>query len=264
MDLLKKKLAPITDEAWEEINDQAKDVFNTDLSVRKYADVEGPKGLKMGAVPVGRLTIPGNQKDKQLLYGIQQVQPLVEIRSSFKLDLWELDNVNRGAKDIDLGPLEKAARKMAEFEEKTLYNGLKEAGINGLIKSSEHKALNFPVEAENILHVVTEAVTSLKVAAVEGPYSLVLDTDKWEIISSYINGYPLRLQLEELLGGSLIFAPHLNGAVVVSERGGDFRITLGKDISIGYETHDRNEVQLYFTEAFTFQVIDPAAVILIK
>ncbi len=264
MDLLKKELAPITDEAWKEINDQAKEILNTDLSVRKFADVDGPHGLDMGAIPAGRVYLPKNQDTKEIRYGIQEVQPLVEVRTSFKLDLWELDNVERGAEDIDLDPLEKAAKRIAAFEEKTIFDGLKNTNIKGLNKSAEHEPLKFPENADNIPHVITEAVTRLKTSSVEGPYSLVLDTKSWEVISAHVNRYPLRLQLKEILGGSLILSPNLKGAFVVSERSGNFKLTLGQDISIGYETHDRNEVQLYFTEAFTFQVIDPAAIIFMK
>ena len=264
MNLLKKQLAPITDESWEEIYETSKDIFNEDLSVRKIADVDGPKGLDMGAVPVGRLSVPKGQKSDEILYGIQQVQPLIEVRSTFELDLWELDNVNRGAQDVDLEPLEKAAKRLAAFEERTAYEGLKNANIKGLMGSTEHNSLKYPDKPNLVPQVVAEAVTKLKTSSVEGPYTLLMDTQKWEMIASYVNGYPLRMQLEKILGGSLIFAPNLKGAVVVSERGGDFKLTLGQDISIGYESHDRNKVQLYFTEAFTFQVLDPAAAIVIK
>jgi uncharacterized linocin/CFP29 family protein len=264
MNLLKRELAPITDKAWEEINEQSREVFKSDLSIRKFADVTGPHGLDMGAVPGGRLTIPKNQDKKEILYGIQQVQPLVEVRSSFTLDLWELDNVERGAGDIDLDALEKAAKRIAAFEESTIFNGLKSANIKGLKNNSEHEVLAFPTEPSHALHAVTEAVAKLKQVSVEGPYSLVLDTDKWEMVSSYLNGYPLRSQLENVLGGSLIFAPNLEGAMVVSTRGGDLELTLGQDLSIGYETHDKNEVKMYFTEAFTFRIHDPAAFIFMK
>ena len=264
MDLLKKQLAPITDLAWEEISDQAKEVFNSDLSVRKFADVEGPKGLDLGAVPTGKLDIPEKQNTKEILYGIQEVQPLIEVRSSFELDLWELDNISRGAKDIDLDPLVKAAKRIASFEEKTIFNGLKNARIKGLKTLTEHEHMSFPNDASEVLSIVASAVTELNNVSVEGPYSLVVDTHKWKMISSYTNGYPLQRKLKEILGGSIILAPHLEGAFVVSLRGGDFKITLGQDISIGYETHTRKSVLLYFSEAFTFQTIGPDAIVYLK
>jgi uncharacterized linocin/CFP29 family protein len=263
MDILKKELAPITDAAWSEINEQAKEIFNTDLSARKFIDVESPRGLEFGAVSTGRLNIPDKQVAEELLYGIRDVQPIVEVRSAFDLDLWELDNIERGAGDIPMESLEKAARRLATFEEKAIYEGLKKANIRGLKQSSGH-TMTFADKPEDILNTVIEAVTQLKTASVDGPYSLVLDKNSWMKVSSIVNGYPLRLQLEEVLGGSLIFAPHLEGTFVASTRGGDFKLTLGNDISIGYEMHTRNTVNLFFTEAFTFRVLDSDAIIYLK
>ncbi len=55
MNILRKNLSPISDQAWEEINEQARIVFKTTLSARKFVDIDGPKGLNFGAVTLGRL-----------------------------------------------------------------------------------------------------------------------------------------------------------------------------------------------------------------
>lgn len=57
---------------------------------------------------------------------------MVETRISFNLDVWELDNVIRGAEDVELGPLEEAAAQAADFEDKAIYEGLSE-GIRSLV-----------------------------------------------------------------------------------------------------------------------------------
>ena len=264
MDFLKRNLAPVTEEAWEEILEQSTKIFQAELSARKFVDVEGPYGLELSAVPKGRLHIPDKNKKKDVSYGIHLIQPLIETRALFDLDIWELDNVSRGAEDIDLNNLEIAAGKIAAFEENAIYEGFKEGSIEGLRKRAEHKPLAFPEDPEEILNVVAEGIARLHHASVEGPYSLVVDTASWEAIISCSNGYPLKPQLEGMLGGSLILAKHLNGSILVSERGGDFRLTLGQDMSIGYESHTSKKVTLYFTESFTFEVLDPAAVILIQ
>ncbi|MFW5752345.1 MAG: family 1 encapsulin nanocompartment shell protein, partial [bacterium] len=121
MDIFKKTLAPITDEAWKEINEQATSVFKNVLSARKFVDVEGPHGLDFGAVARGRLHVPEGQEKNPVKFGIHQVHPLIECRIPFTLDIWELDNSVRGAEDIELEPLEKAAREIALFEEKAIY-----------------------------------------------------------------------------------------------------------------------------------------------
>ncbi|MFN6547816.1 encapsulin, partial [Mycolicibacterium nivoides] len=47
-------------------------------------------------------------------------------------------------------------------------------------------------------------------------------------------------------------APAIDGAFVLSTRGGDFDLQLGTDVSIGYLSHDAESVQLYLQETLTF------------
>ncbi len=263
MDILRKSMAPVSDEAWAEINATAKEVLSSVLSARKFVDVDGPRGWNFAALSTGRIHVPEGQKGA-VKYGIHQVLPLVEARIPFELNIWELDNVARGAEDIDLAALEEAARKIAQFEESVIYDGFKPGSVSGLKGSSVNEVLTFPEAGEEIIGVVSQALASLKAASVEGPYSLVLSTEKWQRVNSYVRGYPLRKQLESLLGGSIIMAPYVKDAYLVSERGGDLKMVIGQDLSIGYESHNGKTVKLYFTESFTFQVIEPAAVAVFK
>lgn len=262
MDILRKSMAPISKEAWEEINDTAKEVLSAVLSARKIVDVKGPMGLKYAALPMGRIKIPENQQG-QLKYGIHQVLPMVEARIPFKLDLWELDNLARGAEDIDLDALEEAAREIAQFEENVIYEGLKDGNITGLKNSSEYESVPFPESDEEILQTITRAITRFKIDSIGGPYSLVLNQEKWQRVNTIVKGYPLSKQLEKILGGSIIMAPLIKDSYLVSQRGGDCRMVVGQDLAIGYESHDHQNVQLYLTESFTFQVLEPRAVIVL-
>lgn len=263
MDILRKSLAPVSQQAWAEINETAVEVLSSVLSARKFVDVEGPKGLDFAALSTGRIQVPANQK-AAVKYGIHQVLPLVEARIPFELNVWELDNVARGAEDIDLGPMEDAARKIAQFEENAIYEGFKAGNIAGLKNCSDYDSIAFPENAEEIMGAISQALAKFKANAIGGPYTLVLNSEKWQLVNSFVRGYPLRKQLESLLGGSIILAPFVKDAYLVTERGGDFRLVVGQDLSIGYESHNNKTVQLYFTESFTFQVVDPAAVIVLK
>lgn len=263
MDILRKSLAPISDAAWEEINDTAKEVLNSVLSARKFVDLQGPKGWNYPALSTGRIHVPKDQKAK-VKYGVHQVLPMVEARIPFELDIWELDNVARGAEDIDLDALEDAAREIAKFEENAIFKGFKAGNISGLASCNEYKTPVFPENAEEIIGVVADVLSQFKANSIEGPYTLVLSQDKWQKVNSFVKGYPLRKQLENLLGGSIIMAPNVEGAYIISERGGDLKMVIGQDLSIGYESHNSKTVQLYFTESFTFQIVDPAAVAVFK
>jgi len=261
MDILKRELAPLTAKAWEEINDEAKTIFNSLLSARRFNDINGPKGFKYASVSLGRLNIAENEEVDGVRYGIHEVMPLIEVRVPFSLDIWELDNLERGAKEIDLDGLEKAANKLARFEEETIYQGFDRAGITGMSDSSMHEPLNYPDDPEEVPQVVSEALTLLHNASVEGPYALVVSSDKWQKISGMHKGYPLKKQIERLIGGPIIRSPFIDNGYVVSQRGGDFEMTIGQDIAIGYEHHDSKTVQLFFTESFTFRVLDDRALV---
>lgn len=259
MDILRTSLAPICTAAWKEINQTAIDALSTALSARKVVDVEGPMGLQYAALPIGRINVPDNQPG-ELKYGIHQVLPLVEARIPFELNIWELDNAARGANDINLDALEEAVAKIAQFEESVIYEGFNDAYIKGLKDSSFCKPIPFPENQKEVLGAITHALADFKLNSVAGPYSLVVNSEKWQAINSIVDGYPLRKQLENLLGGSIILAPHVKDSFIISQRGGDFRLVIGQDVSIGYDSHNSKTVKLYLTESFTFQVIEPKAV----
>lgn len=67
--------------------------------------------------------------------------------------------------------------------------------------------------------------------------------------------------MTELLGGRVITTPRIEDALVVSERGGDFKLILGQDLSIGYEDREKDSVRLFVTETFTFYVVNPEAMV---
>jgi uncharacterized linocin/CFP29 family protein len=267
MDILKRSIAPISDEAWREIDDQARKTLHTLLSARKVVDVEGPRGWDYAGVPVGRLDMPAQSERKQrggIEYGIHRVQPLVETRSYFDLEIWELDNVVRGAGDIDFSSLDEAAREAARFEEEAVYHGFSPSGIGGLREISPHRPIAIEKERDDLLESVSRGIARLLAFSVEGPYALVVSPGLWQQLAGYVQGYPLRKHLEDLLAGPVIIGPFVEEAYLVSMRGGDVSLVLGQDLSIGYLSHDSRTVHLFFTESFTLRVLDPSVVVVLR
>jgi uncharacterized linocin/CFP29 family protein len=265
MDILKRELAPIPLEAWAEIDAQATRSLKAMLSGRKFLDVTGPMGTNFPGVPEGRLFYPEKQPEKGLAYGIRKVHHIVEVRVPFELDIEEMDNVVRGARDVDLSSMEDAARQIALFEERVIYHGLSEANIRGLKSCAGGECLTIGSKPEGLLEGIAEGVTAFAGRSIEGPYSFIVGPKLWSKMSAHVQGYPVKMQAESLLGGSVLLSPYLSGefeneAYMVTQRGGDLELILGQDLAIGYESHSQQKVRLYFTESFTVRVLEPGAV----
>ena len=260
MNIFKKNMAPITEAAWKEITEQTSRILNIYLTARKFVDIEGPAGLEQGGVSTGRLILPKNNSQDGVNFGIREVVPFVEIRKPFELEIWELDNLSRGAKDVNLKSLENAAKEIALIEDKAIYTGFEEANIKGLEKSASRKKIAFPNDPNDFLKRIGAEVIELQKDGVEGPYTLVLNDKKWQELINLAKGYPILKQLEDIIKGRIIINHSIEHSYLVAERGGDFELSLGQDISIGYDSHTNENVKLYFTESFTFRVLSPEAV----
>ncbi len=263
VDILRRSFAPITEDAWSEIEDTAKDVLRTFLTARKLVDVDGPNGWEQAAVNLGKLKVVQNEPIEDVHWGKRDVLPLIELRIPFFLNQMEVDTIERGSKDADLEPLETAAKKIAKFEDMAIFNGFKDGGIGGILDSSPHSAIQLSNEADQFPKSVAEAVIVLKQEGIPGPYSLVLGTKPYEILNRTVGcGYPPQKMIDQLLlGGDTLWSPAVEGGVLISARGGDFELTIGQDLSIGYANHDREKIELYLTESLTFRVIEPAAAV---
>ncbi len=264
MNILKKSIAPVTDKAWSEITRRTKQILSTYLTARKFVDVDGPNGLELGGVSTGRLVTTGHQSHEGVNYGIREYIPIIEIRKPFELDLWELDNIERGAKDVDLGPLEEAVKQIASFEEKVIYEGFEPVKIKGLANAALNEPITTPEDANAFLKAVGNQMIHLEQRGVEGPYALVLSAAKWLEMIKLSEGYPVQKQLQEMLGGKVILNHSNNNSFLVSQRGGDYELVLGQDITLGYDSHDTKKVKLYLTSSFTFRVISPEAIVVFK
>lgn len=259
MDILKRRLAPISSEAWKEIDERAKEVLKSILSARKVLKINGPKGWDYTVVSEGRLENIKSEDDS-LSTGTFKVKPLVEVRSRFVLNKWELDNIERGADDIDLSALEEAVEKIALFEEEALYNGNKDAGIIGLSQAAEHK-MKLGKDGNEILKNIGEAKYALFNSYVSPPYDLVVSPEAYKRLNVVYEGANLIELIEKLIEGKVIRSKVVKGALLLPPRDEDFDFVVGQDFSIGYENDDNKTVTLFATESFTFRVLDESKIV---
>lgn len=266
MDLLKRELAPITTEAWRLIDEEARRVLKLHLVGRKLVDFSGPHGWELGAVNLGRLKHLESGGPNGVAHAIRDVRPLVELRSPMRLNVLELDYAARGADDLDLDSVIATAERVARAEDSAIFHGFEPGGITGIIQASPHQPIEVKTPSD-WPRAVSRAKEALRLSGVSGPYALAAGPQAYaELTSEGEDGYPLRKRLEESIAeGSLVWAPALEqGAVLLSTRGGDYELTVGQDLSVGYAWHDRDQVELYITESFTFRVLENKAAALLR
>lgn len=258
MDVLKRELAPISVNAWNEIDKRAKEVLKNYLSARKFVKVNGPMGLDFTSVTEGRIEV---HSDELLKYGVYSVKPLIEPRVSFKLGRWELDNIERGAKDINFDALDEAVKKIAQFEEKVIFSGLEDAFIKGIIETSPNKLGNLGDTESEILANVTKGVMILERAIAEKPYVFVVSEDVWCKLNALGKEVALVERIKNIIGGKIIVSRSIEGAILLPFNNENLELTIGEDFSIGYQEHSENSVKLFVTETLTFRILDDTIIV---
>ena len=250
---LYRNLAPVTDVAWTEIELEATRTFKRHIAGRRVVDVSEPGGAVTAAVSTGRLLDVEPPSDGVVAH-LRDSKPLVRLRVPFTLSRYEIDNVERGSQASDWDPVKEAAKKLAFVEDRAIFEGYGAASIEGIRAASSNKPLTLPPDPRGIPDVITQAITELRLAGVDGPYSVLLSAEAYTKVSETTeHGYPILEHIDRLVPGDIIWAPAIDdGAFVLTTRGGDFDLQLGTDVSIGYTSHDADAVQLYLQETLTF------------
>jgi uncharacterized linocin/CFP29 family protein len=263
MNHLLRSLAPISDAGWNLLDQEARERLTGSLAARKLVDFSGPHGWEHSATNLGR-TDPVDGIPCEGVTALQRrVLPLVELRSDFSLSRDELRAGERGAEDVDLASLDESARQIARAENIAVFHGYAEAGIVGVTEASTQESIALSEDYDAYPGHVAKALELLRRVGVGGPYGLALGTEGYTgvIESTEHGGYLVFDHLGKILGGPIIWAPGVKGAVVLSMRGGDFLFESGQDLSVGYDTHDADAVRLYLEESFSFRVATPEAAV---
>ncbi|MEV0186056.1 family 1 encapsulin nanocompartment shell protein [Streptomyces sp. NPDC050625] len=252
MNNLHRGLAPLSAVAWSDLEEEARRTFTTHAAARRIVDVPEPCGVELGGVATGHLDRVAAPADGVIAH-LRRFQPLVELRVPFTLDRRQVDDVARGAKDADWQPAKDAARRLAFAEDRAVFEGYAAAGIAGLRESSSNAPVNLPADIRDYPDAIGQAVSALRLAGVDGAYSLALSAEAYTAVSETSDhGYPIIEHIARMLVGDIVWAPAIDGAFLISTRGGDFEMRLGQDVSIGYLSHDATSVTLYLEETFTF------------
>jgi uncharacterized linocin/CFP29 family protein len=246
---LHRELAPISDAAWAQIEEETSRTIKRYLAGRRVVDVHGPEGLAVATGHLSAIESPGDGIAARL----RESKSLVELRVPFDLDRQMIDDVERGANDSDWQPAKDAAQKIAFAEDRAIFEGYAAAGIVGVRQGTSNPQPSLPADVRQYPDAFAQALSQLRLVGVNGPYSILLSANAYtELAETRDHGYPVLDHVKQLVEGKIVWAPAIDGAFVVTTRGGDMDFHIGQDISIGYLSHTDTHVRLYLQETFTF------------
>jgi uncharacterized linocin/CFP29 family protein len=261
MNNLHRELAPISEAAWADLEEETTRTLKRYLAGRCVVDVHGPGGVGLSAVGTGHLKAieaPGDG----VLARQREVKALVEVRVPFELDRQQIDDVERGSADSDWQPAKDAAQKIAYAEDRAIFEGYAAAGIGGIRQGTSNPIQTLPADVRQYPDAIAQALSQLRLVGVNGPYAVLLGADAYTALAETSdNGYPVLEHVKKLVKDGIIWAPSLAGAFVLTTRGGDFALHIGQDVSIGYLGHTDNVVRLYLQETLTFLLLTTEAAV---
>ncbi len=264
MNNLHRGLAPISDAAWSQIEEETTRTVKRYLAGRRVVDVPPPGGIALPGVATGHvrsISAPG----EGIIAGRREVKPLVELRVPFELSRQAIDDVERGSNDSDWQPAKAAAKTLAFAEDRAIFNGYHEAEIEGIREGSNNPIVTLPADVRDYPDAVAQALSQLRLVGVNGPYSVLLGADEYTALAeTRDHGYPVLEHVKRIVDGNLVWAPAIEGAFVLTTRGGDFELNIGQDISIGYLSHTDSLVRLYLQETFVFRVLTSEASVVLS
>ncbi len=262
MNELLRNHAPITPEAWREIDAEAKRTLTTLPAARRLEEFKGPLGWDASSVSTGRTHRLSPSLQEGVVSKLRLSLPLIEIRVPFEVDREELDAIGRGDANPDLDSVRNAARAAAIAEDRAIFQGYPAGHIEGISTASSAQGLTIPSDFGAYPDVVAEATHRLRSEGVSGPYGIALGPRCYTgLTRSTLRGYPVINHVRELVDGPIVWAPAVDGAVVMSLRGGDFELIVGQDFSVGYLDHTSSSVLLYLQQSFTFRVLGAEAAV---
>src|ERR1700736_4131185 len=182
MNNLHRELAPISDLAWTQIEEETSRTLKRYLAARRVVDVHGPGGTGLSAVGTGHLQAIAAPGDG-IIARQREVKALVEVRVPFELDRQAIDDVDRGANDSDWQPAKDAARKIAFAEDGAIFEGYAAASIGGIRQGTSNPIMTLPAEVRDYPEAIAHALSQLRLVGVNGPYSVLLGADEYTAVA---------------------------------------------------------------------------------
>ena len=266
MDTLRREAAPLSAPVWKEVDDAVGQAARHVLTARRVATFDGPHGWdQLVASRLGTM-LPCSTREGKATVCKPEVVLLAEVRAEFSLPWPAIEVFERGATRLDTKNAEEAAREVALAEDRmALYGDPIGGGFLTSPESPRVKAGEWTTPGRMIADVL-KAVEILDMRGIGGPYELILSPGRYfeYLQAEGDRGYPAARQLREVLRAVHRSLVVRDAGAVFSVRDGDFVLSVGGDLSVGYRLHDRDAVHLFCVETLGAQIVTPEAVCILE
>jgi uncharacterized linocin/CFP29 family protein len=258
---MRRRGGPLSERVWTALEGPVVAAARHVLAARRVATFDGPRGWEHVAAPLGTLATC-ETRDGGAVVCVPDVVLLAEIRGEFRLPWSAVDAFERGAPALDTSGAEAAARAVALAEDRLAFYGEPVgSGFLASPRSPRVQAGDWSRPGRVVADLLSAART-LDEGGIPGPYEAILALAAYYAYHAAVQegGYPAREQLE-----GVVAAVHRSAAVrepgaLFSTRGGDFVLTVGGDLGVGYRFHDRDAVYLVVDETVATRLVTPEAV----
>ncbi len=263
MKFLNRESSPIAPAIWNQIDTEFTALLSQRLKLRGTVDFT-PVPFETDAIPTGNLTSLKSEGGLE----VQMRVPLsmVEIRHEFELPKKVVEEFKRDKPDFDDAVFKKVANAFSNAENNVILSGLKEANIEGILANIPYKPIKAK-DTKGLIDAVSSMLGAFGSEFVSGPYKLILSTSTLiKLVGESEGGVSVKDRLEAMLGQDFFVVCEAMGndkILALSQRGGDFTLYNGLDVSIGYVGEKKDSFTLFMMESCSFRVMSPEAALLI-
>ena len=265
MDILRRESPRLSDRVWAALDEAVAQAARHVMAARRVATFDGPKGWDHFAAPLGTMNAC-RTRDGKASVCVPDVALLAEIRADFSLPWQAVEAFERGGPTLETVPAEAAAREVALAEDRLALQG-DPVGAGFLVgKESPRLRLGDWAKPEVVLTDLLRAVETLDKLGIPGPYEAVLASGRYYayLRAAEDGGYPIARHLKDVLAGVHRSQVLADGGGLFATRGGDFVLTVGGDLAVGYRAHDQEALHLFCVETVAAQTLTPQAVCLLE
>lgn len=265
MEILNRTNAPFGNGVWSVIDSTVSEFLIKRLNLRATVDFDEASTYQTDSISTGEVSQVLNKNGLK----VQTREPIkmVEVKKQFKVSKKVIDDIKRGKADFDDKEFAVAANEFASIENKIILEGLKEANIEGILSNKEVNSVKVD-NTKDILKAVAKSLGTFNKEFVSGPFKLIVSSNTLaSLYTEFFDGISLKTKLDDILGADAILVNEDIGddkALIISQRGEDFVYYSGLDVSIGYETETKDDVELFLIMTCAFKVYSPEAAIILN